>query len=139
VAADKIVVTAVSQPNGSAKSPPEKPVAGYRNKTWREAEGQREATVRLDRLPANLNFPESFPEPITYDPARKVLKYRGLMFSGSYAYLRKLSADPAYLAALDQLFIATSCPGSKMGRWVVVLGAVVAVALAVFAIVWSLR
>lgn len=111
----------------------------FRNKTWGEAEGQKETVASLDRLPAELKFPESFPEPITYDSGRKQLKYRGLMFSGSYTYLRKLSNDPAYLTALDQLFIGTSTANAPGGRWTVVIAAVVAVALAVFGAWWYVR
>src|SRR5262249_27098270 len=54
--------------------------------------------------------------PIRYDPARKLLKYRGLMFSSSYRYLRGLSTNPAYLAAPDQLFVGTSQAASGRGR-----------------------
>src|SRR5262245_12290244 len=136
---DKVVVTPTLKANGRSSPPPGKAASDYRNQTWQEAEGQREACVRLDRLPPNLNFPDGFPEPITYDPARKQLKYRGLMFSGSYTYLRKLSADPAYLAALDQLFIATSAPARSTGRWFLVVAALAAVALAVFSAWWFTR
>src|SRR5438128_1455530 len=75
----------------------------HRHKTWQEAAGQRETAARLERLPDGLDFPEGFPEPIAYDALRQLLVYRGLMTHDSYAYLRLLSVDPAYLAALDQL------------------------------------
>jgi hypothetical protein len=74
-----------------------------RYKTWHEAAGKRETTAKLERLPPGLDFPEGFPEPMTYDALRQLLIYRGLMTHDSYAYLRLLSIDPAYLAALDQL------------------------------------
>ena len=136
---DKTAVTPTVTTNGAHHPAGPVPAAAYRNKTWREAEGQKETAVRLDYLPAPLAFPETFPEPISYDPARKLLKYRGLMFSGSYTYLRKLSTDPAYLAALDQLFIGTSCPASGAGRWLLVVAGVIVVALGVFGAVWFLR
>ena len=127
------------QQSGSSGPHSAPPSEAYRNKTWREAEGQKETRVRLDRLPPTLTFPENFPEPITYDPARQQLMYRGLMFSGSYAYLRKMSTDPAYLAALDQLFIGTSCNPSKTGRWLLMVSALAGVALAAAAVWWRLR
>lgn len=133
---EKALTTSTIRKNGTTV-PPE-PVA-CRNKTWRDAEGQKETVVRLERLPPGLVLPDNFPEPLTYDPARKLLRYRGLMFSGSYSYLRKLSGDPAYLTALDQLFIGTSCPASKVGRWTLLAAGIVAAALAVFASWWLLR
>ncbi len=75
----------------------------YRNRTWREAAGQRESTVALEHLPPGLHFSETFPEPIAYDAVRKLLLYRGIMSHVSYTYLRQLSIDPAYTTALDQL------------------------------------
>ena len=74
-----------------------------RYKTWPEAAGQRETAAKLERLPPGLDFPEGFPEPIAYDALRQLLVYRGLMTHDSYSYLRLLSIDPAYLAALDHL------------------------------------
>jgi hypothetical protein len=79
----------------------------HRRKTWQEAAGQQETAVRLEQLPPGIDFPEGFPEPIAYDAARQLLIYRGLMTHDSYAYLRLLSADRAYLAAVDQLREAT--------------------------------
>ena len=129
----------VTPPIRNLNTPLPQEKVAYRNKTWGEAAGQKETVVSLDRLPAELRFPEDFPEPIIYDAARKQLKYRGLMFSGSYSYLRKLSNDPAYLTALDQLFIGTSTANAPGGRWTLVIAIVVAVALAVFGAWWYLR
>jgi hypothetical protein len=92
---------------GRSRNPEVKPspkrIVRHRYKTWREAAGQREFAVELERLPPGLDFPEGFPEPIAYDAGRKVLVYRGVMSHVSYTYLRQLSIDPAYTAALDQL------------------------------------
>src|SRR5438105_15452753 len=77
--------------------------APQRYKTWQEAAGERETAAQLERLPPGVHFPEGFPQPIAYDALRQVLVYRGLMTHDSYAALRLLSVDPAYLAALDQL------------------------------------
>ncbi len=75
----------------------------HRYKTWHEAAGQRETAVKLERLPPGLDFSKRFPEPIAYDARHQLLIYRGVMTHDSYGYLRLLSGDPAYLAALDQL------------------------------------
>ncbi len=136
---DPIVLTSTTDSTRTTMPHIEPKTTAYRNKTWRDAEGQKETAVRLERLPPNLLFPEDFPEPITYDPGRHQLKYRGLMFSGSYTYLRQLSHDPAYLAALDQLFIGTSSPASRSGRWALLIAAAAGVALTVFATWWFLR
>jgi hypothetical protein len=129
----------VTPPIRNVNTPTAREKVPYRNKTWGEAEGLKETSVLLERLPSELRFPEDFPEPITYDAVRKQLKYRGLMFSGSYAYLRKLSNDPAYLTALDQLFIGTSTTNAPGGRWTLAIVAVVTAALAVFGAWWYLR
>jgi hypothetical protein len=93
-------------------------MAAHRHKTWAEAAGSPEFSARLDRPPAGLDFPADFPEPLRYDPARRRLAYRGFMCSASYRYLRGLSADPAYLAALDALFQASAdaLPGGRPRR-----------------------
>jgi hypothetical protein len=74
------------------------------HKTWAQAAGLPETSTRLERLPEGMNFPDDFPEPIRFDPARKRLTYRGFMTSLSYRFLHTLSTDGAYIAALDELF-----------------------------------
>jgi len=112
----------------------------HRRKTWHEAAGQQETAVRLERLPPGLDFPEDFPEPIAYDAARQLLVYRGLMTHDSYAYLRLLSVDRAYLAALDQLrettcrLYAQPAHTHFSRRWW--LSLLVAVLLAVLLVAW---
>ena len=77
-------------------------------KTWGEAAGLPETAARLDRLPADLDLADDFPEPIHFDPAGKKLVYRGFMSSSSYAFLRDRCKDLAYLRALDVLFQQTA-------------------------------
>src|SRR5262245_35990694 len=67
---DPIVLTSTTDSTRTTMPHIEPKTTAYRNKTWRDAEGQRETAVRLERLPPNLLFPEDFPEPITYDPGR---------------------------------------------------------------------
>ncbi len=107
----------------------------HRHKTWGEAAGLPETSIRLERLPPNLQFNDDYPEPIRYDAQRKRLVYRGFMTSVSYTYLRRRSGDPAYLEALDALFqeSAYTHPSlrRKGQRWLWALGAAAAVGVAV--------
>src|SRR5205809_369089 len=98
------VVSTLSEVRASGTPGPTPTPTTWRNKTWKEAAGLHETAARLQQLPAGLAFPEDFPEPITYDVDWKLLLYRGFMYHGSYLFLRQLSADPAYIAALDVLY-----------------------------------
>ena len=113
----------------------------HRHKTWAEAAGLAETAVRLERLPAGVEFSEDFPEPIRFDPRRNRLVYRGFMTSNSYRFLHGQSSDLAYLAALDALFLDSSytmAGASPRGKawWGLVGAAFVAAAAAV---AWLLR
>jgi hypothetical protein len=112
-----VVVSLTPPPGTLSPVGPVNPEPAWRNKTWREAEGQRETAVRLQRLPPGLTFPDNFPEPITYDPARKLLVYRGFMCHGSYQFLHQLAGDPAYVAAIDQLYQESCSPPRARIRW----------------------
>src|SRR5262245_39981627 len=113
----------------------------HRHKTWAEAADLPETAVRLDRLPAGVEFPEDFPEPIRFDPRRNRLVYRGFMTSNSYRFLHAQSSDLAYLAALDALFLNSSytmaggSPRGRAWRWLLAAASVVAAAAAA----WFLR
>jgi hypothetical protein len=100
------------------------PGSTHRYKTWAEAAGQPETATRLDGLPKGVSFPDDFPEPIRFDPVRKLLIYRGFMSSVSYRFLHGLNSDPAFLAALDVLFLATAYAQAGQGRrlWPWLLG-----------------
>ena len=84
---------------------------------WQAAASERETLVPLGRLPEGVVFADGFAEPIRYDTTRRALIYRGLMLSASYADLRRVSHDPAYLTALDELYIATALPAGGTARW----------------------
>jgi hypothetical protein len=77
-----------------------------------------------------VEFPENFPEPICYEAARKLLRYRGMMFHGSYEFLHALSGDPAYLVAIDGLYVGSSQPVGERHwlRWLVA-GAAIGIAV----------
>lgn len=115
------------------------PLPAYRDKTWEQAAGQREISVPLDHLPEGITFGPTFPEPIHFDPIKKRLHYRGLMYHGSYSYLRDLDKHASYLVAIDQLYALSSNP-PKVHHYVAWTAAVVgAVAVAGLAAVMLMR
>jgi hypothetical protein len=104
----------------------------YRDVTWEKAAGQREIFVPLHHFPPQLKFGDDFPEPIRYDSAKERLCYRGLMYHGSYSFLRSQSTDANYLIAIDQLYQLSSNPPKKrhIAAWVSAISAGIAAALA---------
>jgi len=76
--------------------------------TWAQAAEKVEISAKLEQLPAGMAFGEDFPEPIQYDAQRKLLVYRGFMTTLSYNYLRKLSRDLGYIAAIDEVNIKST-------------------------------
>jgi hypothetical protein len=86
-------------------------------KSWKEAEGLPETTAPLEELPAGVEFGENFPEPICYDPQRKVLVYRGQMFHANFTFLSTMSKDARYYHALELLFVNSSKPASPKRWW----------------------
>jgi hypothetical protein len=111
----------------------------HRHKTWGEASGLPETCARLDRLPEGLTFPDDFPEPIRFDPARKRLVYRGFMSSASYRFLHALSMQSTYVTALDELYLASAYVLARQKRrlrvWPWLLGAISLATLA--ALLWA--
>src|SRR4029434_353100 len=86
-------------------------------RTWEQCAGQRESEAPLSWPDSSLSFGDDFPEPIRYDAARGVLRYRGLMSHGSFRYLGSLSRDYRYQRALEQLFVATATPPTAGPSW----------------------
>ena len=104
------------------------------SQAWQNAAGQKETTARLHHLPAGVSFDDAVGEPIYYDPGRYLLLYRGFMCQASYNYLHKLSLDPEYEAAIDQLYMASAAESDGRTLRGVVLSVVL---LAVLAVVWA--
>jgi hypothetical protein len=110
----------VISPPGTADSVVQeqpRPAPAWRNKTWREAAGQKETAARLERLPPGLALGDDFPEPMAYDPERKLLVYRGFMYHGSYTFLRQLSGDSAYLTALNEIYLTSAYQRPTARTW----------------------
>jgi hypothetical protein len=101
-------------------------------KTWSEAAGLPEVSVPLAQLPAGLEIPEDFPEPISFDPQRKRLVYRGFMCAASFQFLQRLNPDWPYRDALYRLFMASANvldrprAGRRSLRWAVAAGSMIA-------------
>lgn len=109
----------------------------FQNKTWQEAAGEREVTAPLAALPLGVAFGEDFPEPIQYDAARRVLRYRGFMSNTSFQELQHLSNDLFYMRALEQLFTASAIePESKTNYHWMIGGVAILFALAVLGWRW---
>jgi hypothetical protein len=118
----------VGETTGSELSEEAKPAHHY--KTWAQAAGLPETFSRMDRLPADLELSDNFPEPLRFEASSKRLIYRGFMSSSSYAFLRTCSKDREFLRALDHLFQATchlaaagrKRPGERSWGWLLAVG-----------------
>jgi len=63
-------------------------------------------SVPLESKPADLSLKGVVAKNLKYDAEKKLLTYKGMLTSDRHRDLRKLSTDPAYLAAIDQLYAA---------------------------------
>ena len=87
------------------------------NAAWQNAAGTKETAAPLAELPEGLVFDDHLDEPIWYDSKRKLLRYRGFMCNASYVQLRRICDRPAYIAALEQLYLGSAMEESKpLGR-----------------------
>lgn len=93
--------------------------------------------VRLERLPADLQFPQDLRAKISFDVARQQLQYDGFMSKTDFDKLVRLSNDLAYQRALEKLFQVCTFvvqPPPATGhawRWVIT-GVAVALASVLF-------
>jgi hypothetical protein len=60
--------------------------------------------VRIERLPAGIQFPAEFRDRLLYDESRHRLVYRGFMSKGDFDRLCQLSDDWGYRRPLEELF-----------------------------------
>ena len=107
-------------------------------KVYQSAVDQKEVSARLRQLPAGVKFDDEVGEPMYFDAARKLLLYRGFMCQASYNFLHKLSLDPEYETAIDQLYMASSSAlvdGGRRWRWLalpIITLSIIAAALALW-------
>jgi hypothetical protein len=109
-----------------------------RKRTWDACAGLPECEVPLAQLDSAVCFDDDYPEPIRYDAARRVLRYRGTMSHASFVRLHSLSRDRDYLRAMEQLFVASAPPlpvQSLVGSPLTWLG-LAAVAVVIAAAAW---
>ena len=108
------------------------------NVAWKQAAGTKETAAPLAELPAGLVIDDTLDEPIWYDGARKLLRYRGFMCNASYVHLRRLCEHPTFIAALEQLYLGSAMEdGKPIGRILLRLAAPLTAAAAVAA-AWML-
>jgi hypothetical protein len=69
-----------------------------------------EHSVRLDKLPDGLRFPEDLHDRITYDASRRQLVFQGFMFKATCDRLMQLSHDLEYQRAVQELFAHSTEP-----------------------------
>jgi len=106
------------------------------SQAWQNAAGQHETAARLRQLPPGLAFGDNIGEPMYYDAARQLLLYRGFMCQASYNYLHRLSLDPDYETAIDQLYMGSASGGSRRDwRWPTATALVLA-AMALLLVFW---
>jgi hypothetical protein len=108
-----------TESNSAGDSNLKSPQTTHPGKTWKQAEGMQETVAPLESLPPGVEFGGSFPEPICYDPQRKVLRYRGPMFHGNFTFLSSLSRDVKFYRALEELFVksAKATPAKRWWLW----------------------
>ena len=93
--------------------------------------------VRLERLPADLQFPQELRAKISFDAAHQQLQYDGFMSKTDFDKLVRLSNDLAYQRSLEKLFqvctFVVQQPPRAERRWTwIVTGAALALAITLF-------
>lgn len=99
-----------------------------------------ENSVRLDRLPDGLRFPEDLKDRISYDASRQQLVFRGFMSKVTFDRLERLSADLDYQRGIEALFIHSSDherpDSNNRNVAVMILVVVLAIALCAMLLGW---
>jgi len=103
-----------------------------------------EYSVSLKKIPDGLSFPLRLQERVSLDREKGRLTYRGFMTKCTYDELAKLSDDPEYRRALEQLFVLTSAEMSaaqpqRRGVWAAMAVAVVSTAAVLLLTLWVIR
>lgn len=72
--------------------------------------------VKLNRLPADVQWPSWVSDRISYDGSRQELVFTGFMTRCDYDMLRSVSRDGIYQRAIDELYIRSSSHGNPTTR-----------------------
>jgi hypothetical protein len=101
-------------------------------------------SVRLERLPADFQFPEEMKAKISFDASHQQLQFNGFMSKTDFDKLVRLHNDLAYQRALERLFqtctfsTAAPTPASSPRLSLVFAGVATAAAamVALFFLLW---
>ena len=102
-------------------------------------------SVRLERLPAGLKFPDELTSKISFNSDAQQLQFNGFMSKTDFDKLVRLHNDLAYQRALERLFqtctfsAATADAGQRPGRIPLVFAGVATAAgamTALFFLLW---
>ena len=102
-------------------------------------------SVRLERLPNGLRFPDELTSKISFDAGRQELQYDGFMSKTDFDKLVRLHNDLSYQRALERLFqictysAVTASSPAPAGRIPLVFAGVATVAgamAALFFLLW---
>ena len=97
-------------------------------------------SVKLDRLPSDLEFPPELTNRIRYDSQRRLIVFHGPMSKATYDKLWKVHDDGEYRRAIEKLFcqatyaLETAKGRSWIGPWLAV-GAILLLAIAAI-VIW---
>ncbi len=101
-----------------------------------------EYSVKLEKLSESVVFPDRLRQRVNHDASRGRLSYQGFMTKCAYDELAKLTEDPDYRRALEQLFVKTSAevaPQSAAGGYAKVIALATAAVVLIAALVsWTL-
>jgi hypothetical protein len=96
-----------------------------------------EHTVKLDSLPAGLEFPPELSNRIYFDAASHRLVYRGFMYKSHYDRLMGLDSSVDYRRAIQRLFqCSTDTETPQVWQFARILATLVVACLLLVALAW---
>jgi hypothetical protein len=96
-----------------------------------------EHTVKLDLLPAGLEFPPELANRIYFDAASHRLVYRGFMYKSHYDRLMGLDSGVDYRRAIQRLFqCSTDTETPQVRQFARILATLVMACLLLVALAW---
>jgi len=96
-----------------------------------------EHAVKLDSLPAGLEFPPELASRICFDAAQHRLVYCGFMYKAHYDRLMRLDSSVEYRRAIQRLFqCSTDVETPQLRRFAWILAVLIAACLLLAGLVW---